>query len=464
MVVMFGVSAAVSGQALAASTYLLQLGTAPSREEADTIYQHTLEQHKDAIGGYEYLIKDSKRAAADKRFRVQVGPVENRKTANRICAKLRAEDADCFVVETAQKAVLTAAAKSKESPTEQPPEASSESGTSSFWDMFSSGDDSAKETSAKATQVEDAEKPAATVTASKKSAVTQTAEKNININTSSVREMEAPEVPEVDLVGSIASLFGSDEPQEETPKAEAVTATSAAPEPTRVGDVAVATAIPVPLSDDVNTEAPLPKIKVVEGGKTPEAVAAKLAQKQLRAGKVLQIGTFTDGPSAMTCWDKIVTAEPAFRQLKARAITGISGSVGLPRATLHISPVKESLKPRMCELSSICGEDISCRTPSNEPAATAAAHKNASEPLPPGGHWVQLGNFPSYAHAQSRFEELQETQGEVMVPYEAVIRAPVNARAKTYRLRIGPFETFKEADQLCWKLAARGVDCLAVSE
>ncbi len=471
----FFVALALSGNAVAASTYLLQLGYAPTREEADALYKDVMEHHEDVLKDYGYIAKESKRAAPEKRVRVQIGPVTSRKIANSICADLRAQDTPCFVVETVSKEQApTPVAKKetvvKETPTPAP-EVKSEG---SFWNIFGS---STEKNEAVATPPQKIEPETPPVQAKKAPApveqkIAAAEEPRININTTSVRTIEEPPVPEIDLFGSISSMFSSKESKEEAPQVAAVATPSLAPAantPIRQGRVEVAEAIPVPLSDDVRSETPLPKMKMVDEGRKPEEIAAKIARNQkLRAGKVLQIGTFTDGPSAMSCWDQLASAEPAAKKLKAKAITGTSGSIGLPRATLRIEPINEELKSRICDLVSTCGEDISCRTPGKEvtesPLAPVINAVAPSEPLPLGGYWVQLGAFPSYAHAQSRFEELKETQSDIVGAYEAVIRAPVNARAKTYRLRVGPFESQNEADKMCWKLAAKGVDCVSISE
>ncbi len=104
---------------------------------------------------------------------------------------------------------------------------------------------------------------------------------------------------------------------------------------------------------------------------------------------------------------------------------------------------------------SIPTEDLATLDP-GLPAAAAAEVSPTS-----GAFVVQVGSYASGELAASAWQEVKSANQELLAGLKPDIKpVDLGERGTWYRLRIGPFATRGEANDLCQKLSARGRDCL----
>lgn len=86
----------------ASNTYLLQLGSFDTKEQAMQKWQELKEKNPDILGSINPHITEVAMGDNDKvNYRTEAGPLDSRETATKLCTELQAKGADCAVVETA---------------------------------------------------------------------------------------------------------------------------------------------------------------------------------------------------------------------------------------------------------------------------------------------------------------------------------------------------------------------------
>lgn len=423
----------VSAPAYANNLFLLQLGVFSSEDAASSQFSQVMETNDKLLDGKRYISKQSRpMSGGDVTWRSLVGPYDNRKLASRACAELKDNGQDCFVVETAAididevdagKEVAAKQDASAETPADDassnesvPDEASSKKTTDSAWDWLS-GDSDEETVSNENADSNKAEKSSSA------------SNSNININTHSVyTEAEAEPAPavEIGLADSIASLFGGSEDSKEetvsdnedkatesasniseateTAEAEEAKEQTIEPTATRSGEVEIAEAIPVPLTEPEDVPvtqsapaelAPIEKTEEVEATQAPEPAAepeefASKAetkvepvisaippeqnpepireaaprriplseyQRETSTSRMLQVSVFENDRLAFQCLNNLQGTIPAASMLRSRIIKSTSG-----QAVVRLGPVNDAeLETAICTSAVECGEQIQCR-------------------------------------------------------------------------------------------------------
>ncbi|HRE61784.1 MAG TPA: SPOR domain-containing protein [Micropepsaceae bacterium] len=137
------------------------------------------------------------------------------------------------------------------------------------------------------------------------------------------------------------------------------------------------------------------------------------------------------------------------------------GSV-VPAEEITSPPVEEIPAPppaaetRPAEVApSVPAEDLAELDP-GLPAAAAAEVSPTS-----GAFVVQVGSYASDALAAAAWQEIKGGNQDLLTGLKPDIKpVDLGERGTWYRLRIGPFATRGDANELCQKLSARGRDCL----
>ncbi len=429
----------VATPAYAGNVFLLQLGLFSSKESADEQFAKIMESHGKVLDGKRYVPKQGRSiSGGEPAWRVLVGPFENRKLASRSCSELKIAGEDCFVVETAainmdevesgealkasngSTTADVAASDTEVTASETTAETSSSNASSdSSWSWFS-GNESKDES-----KTEEPE-PATSEKASSSSEPTENS--RININTRSVyadnKRKAAPETSGK----SILDLFSSDDtettavadskedeapvlsPAETSVEEKNETAKDDATEEVkpfinaqkRTGEVEIAEAIPVPLTDEKDVqvtqsapaesvessksnlsfkslwdspkeEAKAAEAKEVEAPISPIPMAEKPAElvrteskivplneykPMTNATRMLQVSVFENDRLAFQCLNTLQGAIPAAVMLRSRIIKSTGG-----QAVLRLGPVNDpDLESEICNVAGQCGEAIQCNT------------------------------------------------------------------------------------------------------
>jgi hypothetical protein len=435
----------VASPAYASNVFLLQLGLFSSKEAADEQFKKIMDTHGKVLDNKRYISKQgSSISGGESAWRVLVGPYENRKLASRACSKLKTTGEDCFVVETAainmDDVESGTALKAKEEAPADTLEVSTSSESSeavesvstkepssdSSWDWFSRSD--AKEADGETVDVEAEVKSEVEVAPS-----ASDDSGRININTRSVyaNQNAAPkDSGGDDLIKSISSLFDSGSSDDATAENESEKAPdegnsveseaekpeiaetsqeakSSANEPEkapeiatkkRTGEVEIAEAIPVPLTEE--KDVPITKSAPIDGEKSldesvtksgwfsreeksanamvneptpptppsenpsapirsaPKQIPLAEYQQATSSTRMLQISVFDNDRLAFQCLSMLQKQLPASVMLRSRIIKSTGG-----QAVLRLGPVNDpDLESEVCNVSAQCGEALQCST------------------------------------------------------------------------------------------------------
>lgn len=94
------------------------------------------------------------------------------------------------------------------------------------------------------------------------------------------------------------------------------------------------------------------------------------------------------------------------------------------------------------------------------PAEETSAIPVRTEGFAPGTTVVQLGAFPTIAHANRRWGEVSEDFADFVAGREPVIQQAVSAGETFYRLRATGFADLADARRFCTALVAEDADCI----
>ena len=85
--------------ALANAAFRVQIAAYPSPQMAAQRWQRLLGRHKDLIGKFDWYVEKVERAnGRGPLYRLQLGPLKNRKAAKELCAKLGKRKVSCLFV------------------------------------------------------------------------------------------------------------------------------------------------------------------------------------------------------------------------------------------------------------------------------------------------------------------------------------------------------------------------------
>ncbi len=89
------------------------------------------------------------------------------------------------------------------------------------------------------------------------------------------------------------------------------------------------------------------------------------------------------------------------------------------------------------------------------------ASRNAS-----GSYWVQIGTYGATYEAWDKWQEIKQSHRKIIAGTDATVTTPPasSAARKLFRLRAGPFTTQDLASSFCNKLMRTGENCLVVGE
>jgi hypothetical protein len=249
------------------------------------------------------------------------------------------------------------------------------------------------------------------------------------------------------------------------------------------GNVEVAEAIPVPLSEDEPLQIPesQAEVKLFSGMRAP-GWGAKPSSNLLQQTFWANIHAFPSRQHAMRFWEALRSRLPEDANgLRARITTPYTGYQSDQRVSLQLGPFRslDNLN-RLCDFAR--QGSLRCEPRKTMGASATAAQPRyrasnrwsntrrvASRPSVPnavsGAYWVQIGSFASEGRASRRWQDIQQqfTELDGMQPFISQPRLSSSANP-VYRLRTGPFATRYAAQYTCDQLRMGGQTCLVVRE
>lgn len=245
------------------------------------------------------------------------------------------------------------------------------------------------------------------------------------------------------------------------------------------GNVAVAEAIPVPLSETQ----PAQRVQPVQS--VQPYSAEELAQRGLPSQAMpdrtywAQVSYFESQQAALGMWDIFRRQNPNFPAVRVRVTQPFAKTrVGDNRVSLRIGPFDgPGMVGVLCKglpaSAASCGvvADLGTSTAANQPRYRAPQNRYAtrygSSARPGGvqGYYVQLGAYPTPAQAEFEWEELQRQVPALLGSLKADVQSPPlsSGSNQSFRLRTGPYIRVSSATELCGNLKQRGIRCLVVS-
>lgn len=516
------------------ATYVLQLGSFDSKEQAEQKWQELKTKNPDALGKLSLHISEISMTGDNKvTYRTQAGPVDSHAKASEICGKLFEQGNECYVVETAMFAQESAPASGNAAETEKvttvytPPQ--QQAGTSL---QMSQGD---QPVAGRGPQFLDAGSqpqvqaaPAAQPQQAPAYASTQTqaaadnedqntspaAERNPNsflfghparhhtaVAQTTAMEQPAPEPTPVPASkpGFFSGWFGSSAP---APTPAPVTVAPVAPvavtpvqtAPAAGGDVEgnvnVAEAIRVPLTQDNTTPAPQQHVVAVAPPATPQA---NMPAPDSNGVFWAQINYFPDEASAHSFYEEFRNTYPdisdgiRMRITRPYAYANARGRVTLRMGTFATAGDIRAICAMASQQNLNC---VSVKDASPVGAGTAYQSKStgnlaeafpsvSSPPSSSGAHfldapqhvdnvayWVQFGSFSSHDDAMDKWKDMQKSNKKLLSKLRPSISEPEmsSSDSHVFRLRTGPFNSRGIADSLCDKLSMHGESCIVLGE
>lgn len=414
-----------AANAFASDNFYIEIGEPTSVEKTKEQWQVLSEKYKSTLGKLTFYPKSIINPEGENTSIIQAGPITEKDTAQKICNKLFAKDIPCFVIEGIEEAPPTMA-----------------------MDISQAASDSSK----------------------------------------------------------TATIFPW-QTAESTPQAIAEAEETYPPAPE--AEVAVAQAIAVPLSSEASNKIQInepPELKPVKNPKPfPEARPFPDNQQQIempprtrfpkefrsRESGSLIIETFSSEAVANQFWSSAKNELPDLEdnlhvQIQRPLLSTEQGGVQI---RIYPFPDGESAKA-FCKITANtfdaalkCSYEIS-----NAPTSTSALaqenyqHSDAYEErrqtlqrrapaqqaeiqeLPATRNfWAQVAIADSKDEATHRWDEIRKKNSATVRDISSQLIYSASAYAK-YSIRLGSFDSEREANELCNKLQARGVDCLVVSK
>lgn len=508
-----------STPAFAASVFLLQLGTSDSESQATQKWEEVKAKNGDVLSGLNLHVAEVVLPPKDApSYRTQAGPIASREQAAKLCSTLKDRDVTCYVVETAlmTSEAPTEEAKPQEAKEELKPVANEQKHTEDLAEesdahnndpdyvpppvdsgpVIISGNGSvisaAPATIASAPEaVATEEEPPAPVIKTRKQPKAETVVADTNdeagdhvvpgrgprfLDENDTRPAPAKAVAAQPVVqataepqpqpqptptesrGFFGRLFGSNPPKPSD--TQGVT-----------GNVNVAEAVPVPLSDEAHPTPSrmVPVLPQVQGlGGSPSSAADKTLWAQ--------ISYFQDETQALNFYREFSAKYPQYtdgvriRITKPFTATTVSGKVSLRVGPFAGADDVNTICSAAAKWNAHCTmvREIGSATVTTPTGRHGEHGKHAatSKDNLRGTYWVQLGSYTSLQEAWDTWNDIQGANAKLVKNVKPnVISPPLSSsEVATYRLRAGPFVTEIPANNLCTRLQAVGTDCLVVND
>lgn len=456
-----------TGTAQAESSYLLQLGSFPSEQEAHQHWDGVYSTNGDLLVNVPPRIARATLPPDDMTvYRLQAGPLPGKAEAQRLCSVLASRKQECYVVETALPQLPSDVVSKQET--------STSSDNDSVFSSFLPWVDS------EPAQPDQTAVPPVTPPA------TQTKESGFFAKLWSTSDEESQPLP-----STLPSPGTSDTAEPEPLAAAPVPAPmELAPVPALAnmdsserGNVNVAEAVRVPLTQPNQFVQPQ-RISTAPGqlGVLKGYPSQQFHQKSLWA----QLSYFEDQQSALAYWEQFRMSNPGMPPLRIRITRPYNlVSTGESRVSLRVGSFVNGT-----DVGSFCranaASDLHCQVIKDLGSSATANQPRYREPYnryagrnrssyraaaaqqllgPQASYWVQLGAYASPREADYAWKYIQEYAGPALKNHKPHIATPSmgsNVAAGSYRLRTGPFALRLSADNLCSTLRQAGQACLVV--
>jgi len=492
---------AIETPAYADNTYILQLGSFDTKEQAEQKWQALKSQNPDTLGKLTLHIAEVSMSSDDKiSYRTQAGPVDSHDSATKLCSAIQDKGGECYVIETAiftsdsgpvastavanndLSAEKNAISRSKAEPEAEPVTAQKTPVIPDRATKFLDDDEPAEKPVIAKTQ------PVAPVKIAENTIVSSSEKpQKTNDNFIPGREpkfldddepapkMAATETPaatsapaakpEENKLGFFGRLFGrssrsgSTEDKITTAKSDSI--------PKTVGRVNVAEAIRVPLSEDTGNDQPASSHRT--NAEPLFDIPASETDKMYWA----QLNYFADEAAAHNFYEEFrnnyasLSDGLRMRITRPYAYANKSGHVTLRMGTFAISDIRT-----VCALASqhnlhcVSVKDIASTTTATAAAYMPQGNAGTKSVIENSVYWVQLGTFDAPYEAWGKWQEVQKSHKKITTQANATVTSPPasSAAKRLFRLRTGPYATEALANAFCNKLSRTGENCLVIGE
>ncbi len=504
-------------------SYLIQLGSSDTKEQAEQKWQDVKSKNADLLGSLTPHIEEVSLSDDGKTsYRTQAGPVESRDTAVQLCAKLKEHDVDCTIVETAML--------SEDSPTAAP------AATPADQETKAQGETKEKEAEPKK-PVELAAAPAPVEEAPVPPAATSVESDKV-ISDKIVPE-RAPRFLDDDQPAKSAAVAQAPAetppapPAEEKPAAEIKDITPATPavasaEPSK--DVVIPDRAPKFLDDDTSgtskatsaaTPAPAPEVKEVAANTTasrdiviperapkfldddvpaaqpvaaapqpapepaeakpePVKVAASEDEGEESPAESRRPTLFGHGHKKSSRGTEIATARAAAASPPVKAE---DSKPGFFARLFGSSETPETQKPKAKPATAVATGNAegsvsvaeAIRVPLTEDANSTPVLKFPDAPAPAahahaptlgGIYWAQVNYFPDEAQAHYFYEDFRNRYPDLSDGVRMRVTRPYAYADKSghVTLKIGSFASAGDIQDVCALAATRNLHCVSIRE
>lgn len=493
---------ALPAPAFADGTFLLQLGSYDSESEANQKWAELKAKNPDVLGKLTLHVAEVAMPPDNTvSYRTQAGQLSTREQASSLCNTLQNRGIDCYVVETAlftgesmpdqaAASVAPAATVTEASASAPAVEAAAPTPVAT-----SSTIDPATSTGVPA--------PVLTSTVVPMEGASETAVAQ-NSAASAAPPDAAPALPPTDhfvpgrgpkfleLPASMAPAPAEVAAAEPAPAAPAPAPAPAekpgffsrlfgfgssqtAPASATVGNVAVAEAIRVPLSEGKTQQAPthtpnmIPSVPFIHGlGGSPGSDS--------RGTFWAQLSYFHDEYQARSFYQDFHAAYPQFSDgVRVRITRPYSYATRPGHVSLRVGPFAG-----IAEIHAICTKAVHyhlrCTVVRDlgSSAATGTPGAYMANPAPvtrlsvsePNAYWVQLGTYNSSDEAAQAWKTLRAMHHHALRRVRISVSSPTESSAQVtlFRLRAGPFRNEASADRLCAVLKNAAAGCVVLSD
>ncbi|MDE3059410.1 MAG: SPOR domain-containing protein [Pseudomonadota bacterium] len=437
---MFAALAAVilfPAAAKAEGAYFIELGNGKAQEDVTKQWDTLSASHKRLLGGLKLYPKTVYQDGAVIARRIQAGPIAGKDKAEKICRRLFKDNVPCFVLEGLNDA------------------------------------------------------PPSTVVSITDEARSKASQQAALPWLSPPPPVAAP--PQEEAKGLLPWLL-NDHKEEETAQSqeqpkplEIAEEKPAEPaqEKSAKGDVEVAQAVRVPLSEDNGeTVAPAPEVKIADLADSNNTLSPSAGAEPAPAPAAdnhpgwLSVASFADEDNATFFWQHVKELSPGRTAgLHVRIIEpAVTQRRSVMATTLSVGPfASQSDAMSFChDAIETAGSNLTCRFGVKEPsrhslseaavlnhehADAYAARRQASAPAHEEKlYWVQVVSAASQIEALHAWSEVKDKNADVLKGMRGSV-TPSLADSGGYAVRVGPIRSNDDATSLCGTLHDRGVDC-----
>ncbi len=434
----------------ATGEYYIELGSESSEEEAIAQWKLLADKHKEVLGSMQFFPTTVLHKSDNKvTTRIQAGPLNTKLDAYRICGKLFEDNVPCFVVEGEHhEASVNIVREQKQE--------MAEAAESLPW------------LAGQLPVNDNIPRPLATTPA---------------FQPQPVEVVEQEEEDE----GFFSWIFGSDDDEEKAPAPVAATA-EAAPASNAKGEVEVAEAIRVPLTNDEM----LFKPEFTKQSQPIKPVAIPIPTEERASEPVSEPGwvnvrSFAEEDSASLFWQTVREQEPI--QTAGLRVRVLEPLVERNRGevSLNIGPfagradaltfcreiIRRKNADLYCEFQQQEEQAVASKLVSpryhhsqrynrRQAAMEARYGRRGSSMLQPSRpskvFWLQVAMENTQMQALQRWDDLREQHPDLLEGLRSSVSATLMDGTK-YMVRVGPLDSNAAAAELCSSLKNRGVSC-----